>query len=138
MFLTGLADEAGKEVDTQIKATKALGWHYIELRAAGEKNLATMSDEEFDRMQCSLDAAGVKINCFGSGIANWTKSLEKEEDFNKSIKELQDAITRMHRLGTKLVRGMSFKVLSVDGFDSPELERAIFKKISHLVKICEK
>ena len=61
MFLTGLADEAGKEVDTQIKATKALGWHYIELRAAGEKNLATMSDEEFDRMQCSLDAAGVKM-----------------------------------------------------------------------------
>ena len=32
MFLTGIADEAGAPLDTQIKATKELGWQYIEAR----------------------------------------------------------------------------------------------------------
>lgn len=137
MFLTGFADEAGKAIDIQIKATKALGWHNIELRAAGDKNLATMSDAEFDEMQSKLNESGIKINCFGSGIANWSKSPTDEKDFNESIKELQDAVPRMQKLGTRLVRGMSFKILSAAGFDAPELEKIIFKKVSSLVKICE-
>ena len=41
MFLTGFADEAGWELSTQIKATKELGWKYIESRGINKKNLAT-------------------------------------------------------------------------------------------------
>ena len=44
MYLTGFADEAGKDIDTQIKATLELGWKNIELRAIGEKNLAFSPD----------------------------------------------------------------------------------------------
>lgn len=137
MFLTGFADEAGKDIDTQIKATLELGWKNIELRAVGEKNLATISDAEFDTMCEKLDAAGVTINCFGSSIANWRKSPRSEEDFEASIKELADAIPRMQKLGTKLVRGMSFKILDDEKFDSPELEKIIFSKVNTLVKMCE-
>lgn len=137
MFLTGFADEAGKAVETQIKATRALGWRNIELRAAGEKNLSTMSDAEFDEMHGLLKDAGVKINCFGSGIANWAKSPLDEKDFDASVKELKDALPRMKKLGTDIVRGMSFKILDVATFDSPELEKTIFGKVSQLVKICE-
>ncbi len=138
MYLTGFADEAGKDIDTQIKATLELGWENIELRAVGEeKNLATISDEEFETMYEKLETAGVKINCFGSGIANWNKSPRSEEDFEASIKELKDSIPRMQKLGTKIVRGMSFKILDDERFDSPELEKIIFKKVNHLVKMCE-
>lgn len=138
MYLTGFADEAGKDIDTQIKATLELGWKHIELRAIGEnKNLATISDAEFETLCEKLETAGVNINCFGSNIANWGKSPRSEEDFEASIKELKDSIPRMQRLGTKIVRGMSFKILDDERFDSPELEKIIFKKVDFLVKMCE-
>ena len=138
MYFSGFADEAGKDIDTQIKATLELGWNNIELRAIGEKeNLSTISDAEFDSICEKLDSAGVKINCFGSGIANWGKSPRSEEDFDASVKELKDAIPRMQKLGTKMVRGMSFKILEDEQFDSPELEKIIFNKVSTLVKMCE-
>ena len=40
MFLTGFADEAGADFAVQIKATKELGWKYIETRNINGKNLA--------------------------------------------------------------------------------------------------
>jgi sugar phosphate isomerase/epimerase len=137
MFLTGFADEAGKDIDSQIKATAELGWENIELRAIDDKNLATISDEEFETLCGKLDAAGISINCFGSGIANWSKSPRSKEDFDASVKELKDAIPRMQKLGTKLVRGMSFKILEDERFDSPELEKIIFEKVNVLTKMCE-
>lgn len=137
MYLTGFADEAGKDIDTQIKATLELGWENIELRAIGEKNLATLTDAEFEAMYEKLETSGVKINCFGSTIANWGKSPRSEEDFEASVKELKDSIPRMRKLGTKIVRGMSFKILEDERFDSPELEKIIFKKVNLLVKMCE-
>ena len=48
MFLTGFADEAGSSIDVQIKATKELGWKYIETRNIDGKNLSTLTDAEFD------------------------------------------------------------------------------------------
>jgi len=33
MILTGIADEAGVSLETQIKATRELGWKHIEMRA---------------------------------------------------------------------------------------------------------
>lgn len=136
MYLTGFADEAGSCIDTQIKATVELGWKNIELRAIGEKNLATISDAEFDELCEKLETAGVNINCFGSGIANWQRSPRSDEDFAASIKELKDAIPRMHKLGTKIVRGMSFKLLDGERFDSPELEKIIFNKVNVLAQMC--
>ena len=40
MFLTGFADEAGKDIFTQIKATRLLNWRHIEMRMVNGKNLA--------------------------------------------------------------------------------------------------
>ncbi len=137
MYLTGFADEAGKDIDTQIRATLELVWENIELRAIGEKNLATISDAEFETLYEKLEAAGISINCFGSSIANWNRSPRSEEAFAASISELKNSIPRMQRLGTKLVWGMSFKILEDERFDSPELEKIIFRKVNILTKMCE-
>ena len=59
MFLTGFADEAGWELSTQIKATKELGWKYIESRGINKKNLATLTDAEFEEVCQQLSEAGV-------------------------------------------------------------------------------
>ena len=44
MYYTGFADEAGQNLDVQIKATKELGWYNIESRGIEGSNLAYMSE----------------------------------------------------------------------------------------------
>ena len=136
MFLTGFADEASADFAVQVKATRELGWRHIESRAIGKGNLASISEAEFERVCALLEESGVSINCFGSGIANWSRHPRKEEDFQASLKELTDALPRLKRLGVKLVRGMSFLVPTDEAPDSPELEAIIFRKVRRLVEIC--
>lgn len=137
MFLTGFADEASKDFKKQIAATLELGWKNIEARIIGDKFMAFISDAEFEEACGLLADAGVSINCYGSGVANWSADPWSDEDFEKSKKELRLAIPRMQKLGTKMIRGMSFKVPGPGRFDSPEYEANIFKKVNELVKICE-
>lgn len=136
MFLTGFADEASSDLAVQIQATRELDWQYIETRNINGKTLGTLSDGEFAGVEEQLAAASVKFNCYGSSIANWACHPRKEEDFQRSLADLQCAIPRMHKLGIKLLRGMSFLTPADEQPDSPELEAIIFKKVRHLVEIC--
>lgn len=137
MFLTGFADEAGADFAVQIKATRELNWKFIESRAIGSKNLASLTDAEFDDVCRQLEESGIRINCYGSAVANWQRHPRKEEDFIKSKDELLAAIPRMQKLGIKMIRGMSFLMVDDEQPDSPELEKIIFAKVNELVKICE-
>lgn len=137
MFFSGFADEACADLAGQIEVTKELGWRYIELRNVDGKMLGTMDDREFEALEQQLSEAGVSINCYGSAVANWACHPRKDEDFEKSRKELLTAIPRMQKLGCKMLRGMSFLVPEDEPGDSPELEDIIFAKVRELVKICE-
>ena len=137
MFLTGFADEASRDLALQIKATKELGWKYIETRFIGDRFFADISDEEFERVCAMLEESGIRFNCYGSGVANWSRLPRSDKDFEETKAELLRAIPRMKRLGIGLIRGMSFKVTGDEQFDSPELESIIFRKVGELVKICE-
>lgn len=107
MYLTGFADEAGADIRTQIKVTKELGWENIELRNTGfEGDLAGMSDKDFDTLYGLLDEAGVKVNCFGSAIANWAKSID--DPFDITEKEIRACLPRLKKLRCKMVRIMSY------------------------------
>ena len=109
MYMTGFADEAAGDIEGQIRATKALGWKYIEARSIDGKNIHDLSDREFDRVCAKLEEAGIIVNCFGSAIANHGKRID--DPLETSLEETRHAIPRMKRLGTKLVRIMSFAVL---------------------------
>ena len=137
MFLTGFADEAGSDLKVQIRATRELNWKFIESRAIGDKNLSTLTDAEFDAVCEQLDNAGIRINCYGSGVANWSKSALVEADVEASRTELLNAIPRMQKLGIKMIRGMSFKMLEDREPDAPEVEEAVFRHVNELVRICE-
>lgn len=132
--MTGFADEAGDAIEVQIRATKALGWENIESRAVkvnefDKANIHDISDAAFDRLAGILADAGVKINCFGSAIANWSKKID--DPFDISLPEIRRAIPRMQRLGTKLVRIMSYAVR--DGEDQMEQER--FRRVREIRKM---
>lgn len=137
MYYTGFADEAGNSLDVQIKATLELGWNMIESRSIDGVNFTDISDEQFEVACQKLDAAGVKINCFGSAIANWSTDPRKEEDFQASLASLRRAIPRMQRLGTRYLRGMSFGIVRDALPDSPEIEKLVFENVRSLVSLCE-
>ena len=112
MYLTGIADEASQKIETQIQVTKQLGWNAIESRFINGKNIHDISDEEFDEVCQALDGSGVFINAFGSAIGNWGKDVR--DDIAITEQEIARAIPRMHALGAKFVRIMSYKVLDQD------------------------
>jgi hypothetical protein len=49
MYLTGIADEASQNIETQIEVTRQLGWNAIESRFINGKNIHDLSEEAFDR-----------------------------------------------------------------------------------------
>ena len=132
MYLTGFADEAAKDIDGQIRATKELGWENIESRTINGVQMTDISDAEFDVVYGKLQDAGVKINCFGSAVCNWGKKID--EPFDSSLAEARRAIPRMQRLGTKLIRIMSFAVLK-DRESDDQMEEERFKRLRELQKM---
>ncbi|MGC8990447.1 MAG: sugar phosphate isomerase/epimerase family protein, partial [Verrucomicrobiia bacterium] len=135
MYLTGISDEAGVELDAQIKATKELGWHTIEARSVkvGDwpaANIHDLPEPAFEITVQKLNDAGIGVCCFGSTIANWGKRITDPPD--SSIAEAKRAIPRMQRLGTKLIRIMSFAIRE-DSDDQMEEER--FRRLRDLTRM---
>ena len=127
MYLTGFADEAASDIAGQIRATQVLGWTAIESRNVDGVNLHDLSDEAFDRVAEALAEAGITVNCFGSAIANWGKSVL--DPFEITLAEVKRAIPRMQRLGTRLIRVMSYAVLPGRAPDD-QLEAERFRRMN--------
>ena len=106
MIFSGIADEAGADIDTQIRAHKELGWEYIELRNVNGIQFTDVPENDFVTICQKLDEAGIKVSAFASGIANWACKIT--DPFEKSTETLKRTIPRMQRLGTKFIRVMSY------------------------------
>jgi sugar phosphate isomerase/epimerase len=132
MYMTGFADEAAKGIEGQIRATQELGWTNIESRNIDGVNIHDLPDAVFDRVAGQLETAGVRINCFGSAIANWAKPIN--EPMDSSLAEAKRAIPRMQRLGTKLIRIMSFAVLK-DRSPDDQMEQERFRRLREFVRL---
>ncbi|MCI0744097.1 MAG: sugar phosphate isomerase/epimerase [Verrucomicrobia subdivision 3 bacterium] len=133
MFLTGIADEAGALIDTQIRATKQLGWDTIEARTVEvpgyeKANVHDIPEAALDIVAGELKTAGISIYCFGSTIGNWSKKIE--DSFDVTLAEINRSIPRMQRLGTKYIRVMSYKPR--DGEDQMESER--FRRMREITR----
>ncbi|MGB1875137.1 MAG: sugar phosphate isomerase/epimerase family protein [Akkermansiaceae bacterium] len=129
MKLTGFADEAAPDLATQIKATRELGWDYISARGIDGKNIHDLSDTEFDHACGQLEDAGIRIAEFGSLIGSWSKSIDS--DFDLTLGEVERCIPRMQRLGTQIVRIMSY-AQEPWGEDQHEQER--FRRLREITK----
>jgi sugar phosphate isomerase/epimerase len=128
MKLTGFADEASRDLDKQIAATRELGWSCISARMVGGSNLHELPEDEFNRVADRLDEAGIHIPEFGSLIGNWGKKITG--DFEVTLAEIDRAIPRMQRLGSKIVRVMSY-AQEPWGEDQHEAER--FRRLREIV-----
>lgn len=127
MKLTGISDEAGGPLEAQIRAHKELGWDTIEARfvkmgTADNGSIHEIPLESFDRFADELDTAGIRVCGVGSTIGNWAHSIN--DAFEITEAEMERCIARMHRLGSKIVRVMSYAILE----DEKEQEHEDQKK----------
>lgn len=124
MKLTGIADEAGNALVTQIKVTKELGWNSIEMRNVEvpgfpNGNLHDIPEAAFEIVCAELASAGLTISGFGSTIGNWASKIT--DPFEITLERVDRAIPRMQRLGTKIIRVMSYAILKDEaGRDLPD------------------
>ncbi len=134
MIITGISDEAGKDIKTQIKAHKELGWSALELRLHNGVNASTtdFSDKEFDIVRSALNEAEMTVTCFGSAIGNWSRNIRG--DFSIDVEDLKVAAKRMNILGTKYIRTMTW-VPDMDDIAYSRNEG--IRRYKELVKIAE-
>jgi len=133
LFLSGFADEAANDLAGQIKALKTLGWKYLEARSIDGVNIHELDDQAFEKACTALEAEGIKINCFGSTIANWGTSVDS--DFEKTMNTVKRAISRMQRLNVPLIRIMSYSVIC-DEKKRPLPDQKEEKRFRQLREIC--
>jgi sugar phosphate isomerase/epimerase len=124
MIFTGIGDEAGDTLATQIAATRELGWNAIEARnivisGFPKTNLHDLPEAAFEQAVDALQQAKVQVYCFGSTIMNWAKRVG--DPFETTLAEVERTIPRMQRLGTRYVRIMSFKPGDDDDRTPPEV-----------------
>ncbi|HOW65876.1 MAG TPA: TIM barrel protein [Candidatus Paceibacterota bacterium] len=134
MIYMGIADEAGAAIDTQIKATRELGWRHIEARNVlvegyPAANLHDIPEPAFDLAAGKLRDAGIEVYCFGSTIGNWAKKID--QPFDLTLEEVRRAIPRMQRLGTRFIRIMSYAIR--DHEDQMESER--FRRVREMTRM---
>ena len=132
MYFTGFADEASKNIRGQIDATKRLGWHNIEARSINGTNITDISEAEFESVIELLEQNGIKINCFGSAIANWSKP--PTGNFDDTVEEVKRTIKRMQQAGTKLVRIMSYALLP-DKDPDQQMASERFRRLREIKKM---
>lgn len=135
MFFSGIADEAGQAIDTQIRAHEELEWDCIELRLIDGVNITSVSDEVFDEVYRKLDAAGIKVSCFGSAIANWARPITCDPQVD--IDDLTRAIPRMRRLGTPFIRVMSYPNDTENPISEKEWRTEAIRRMKVLAKMAE-
>ena len=133
MVLTGIADEAAGDIETQVTAHKELGWDHIELRLVDGKNVAgELGDVDFDRVCGVLAREGMTATGFASRIANWSRNIKG--DFSDDVQDLKDSIPRMNRLGVRPIRVMSWVG---EGVGEAEWRRETIRRMRQLAKIAE-
>lgn len=135
MFFSGISDEAGRPIDTQIAAHRELGWTHLELRMVDNDNLTMVPDEKFEEVYAKVTAAGMTVSCFSSAIANWARPITC--DPNIDIEDLKRAIPRMHRFGTKFIRVMSYPNDKAQPVPEPEWRAEAIRRMKTLARIAE-
>jgi sugar phosphate isomerase/epimerase len=135
MKCSGIADEAGKPIDVQIKAHKELGWDDIEIRTIDGVNLTSVPDEVFDEIYSKVTEAGFTVSSFASELCNWSRPITT--DFQVDIDELTRAIPRMQKFNSKIIRIMSYPNSKENPWPDDEWRDEAIRRIGELTKMAE-
>lgn len=135
MFFSGISDEAGKSLETQIKAHRELGWTHMELRLIDGENITAIPDALFEHVCDKLAQANMTVSCFASAIANWSRPITCDPRID--VEDLARAIPRMRRFGTPFIRVMSYPNDPKQPLPEPEWRAESIRRMKTLAKMAE-
>jgi sugar phosphate isomerase/epimerase len=81
--LSAFADEAGGEINAQIAALKRAGLRRIDPRSVNGHNIAALPMEVAKEVRAKLDAAGIRVNMFGSPIGKIDVTDDLQTDLDR-------------------------------------------------------
>ncbi|MCX7013481.1 MAG: sugar phosphate isomerase/epimerase [Candidatus Sumerlaeota bacterium] len=83
--LSAFADEAGKNLEEQIKALRRAGLKHVDLRGVDEFNIAMLPLDRAREARKQLDAVGVRVAMFGSPLGK----IDIEDDIAGDLEKLR-------------------------------------------------
>ena len=130
----GIGDEGANTIEGQIRATRELDWQHLEPRGVevsgyAKANFHDIHDAAFDAAVKALEAANIRVYCFGSTVMNWAKKVD--DPFEITLAEVRRAIPRMKRVGAKYIRVMSFK----PGEDDYKTPTEVFRRVKDVTNM---
>jgi sugar phosphate isomerase/epimerase len=132
LSFSGIADEAGDDIETQIKAHQELGWKHVELRNVGGVNLTDLCDRTFEGVMEKVSDAGLGVSCFASQLCNWSRPISQHPDIDRH--ELARAIPRMRMAGCQYIRTMSYPNA---GWPEEEWREEVIARLRVLARMAE-
>lgn len=131
--LGGFTDEAADSIEDQFEVLKCLGWSNIELRTVNKKQIADLSDEEFDHTLELLSENEINVMSLGSNIANWGQSILSPFEDTKEL--VRKTLKRAIELKAQYVRIMSYSILTDDKKKvlDDQMEDERFKRLNYIV-----
>ena len=139
MFFSGISDEAGKDLATQIRAHQELGWKHLELRKVDGQGILSLGDREFGAVFRALKDANMKVSCLGSPIGDWSHSIR--DSFLADANLMRRAVKRARQLAElgmlPFVRVMSYPNDKNDPMPKELWQERAITRMRGLLKIVE-
>ncbi|MBQ4638129.1 MAG: sugar phosphate isomerase/epimerase [Clostridia bacterium] len=129
-IFSGFADEAGSELETQIKVLKETGIENVELRNVNRKNISAYTPEEAAELYKTLQENGISVSAVGSPIGK----IRIEDDFEPHFEVFKNTIEVAKALNTKYIRMFSFHC--PEGDYTP-YEKEVFNRLEKFVKYAQ-
>lgn len=136
MRMSGLADEAARDLGRQIQAHRALGWDEIELRNVAGRALADLDDQEIDEAAALLGEAGIASTVAASRIGNWARPITGS--FEADRVELDRIAAIAPVLGITGVRIMSYPNPDGSGIGKAAWRGEVVERFLRLAETAER
>lgn len=130
--LSAFADEAGPSTDVQIQALQQAGYRHIDLRHVDGHNIAELPLDLAADVRRKLDAAGIRVNMFGSPIGK----IDIADDFQIDVRKLEHLGQLADVLGCHAVRLFSY--YNKAGLDLAQWQSTALDRLKRLTDLADR
>lgn len=123
---SAFTDEAGGSCDEQIAACRRGHFKHIDIRRMEGSSIIALDPAVAQKVRASLDAAGIKVNMFGSPIGK----IDISDDFQKDLNHLEHLAKLSPILGCNQVRMFSY--YNRTGWDKAKWEAETLDRLKRL------
>ena len=127
-LFSAFADEAAKDLESQIAACKANGIGSIEMRGVNGKNISLVTTGEAEEIKARLDAAGITVSSIGSPYGK----IFMGEDFEEHFEMFKNTVAVADILEAPCIRMFSFYFGEDD--DPAALKEEVIRRIAAMAK----